>query len=72
MWETVYEGISPEVREELAKEMKSLSRERSFVRTKISAQWLKPKLMCRVTTEELKKGKQLVAPVFVERLADTQ
>ena len=68
---TVYEGVSPEVRAGLAAEMKSLGRDRSFVRTKTSARWLKPKLMCRVTSSPLKKGKLLVNPVFKERLTDT-
>ncbi len=69
---TVFEGIPDEERKALAKRMKSLKRDRPFVKAKVSAQWLEPFLMCRVTGVSLSKKNILKKPLFKERLADAK
>jgi len=68
----VYEGIPDEERAELASRMGALKRDRPFVKARVNATWLEPKLMCRVTATELKNGKSLKNAAFKEMLADAQ
>ena len=67
---TVFNGIPNEDREILADRMATLGRDRPFVKAKVMANWLKPKLMCRVSAEGLSKQFILKNPVFESRLAD--
>ena len=63
-------GIPPEVRDELNQRMRKLKRSEPFVPNHYIAEWVQPKLVCRVTATEWSSSKRLVAPKFEKLLAD--
>jgi hypothetical protein len=69
---TVFNGIPKEDRAILADRMATLGRDRSFVKAKVAANWLQPKLMCRINCQGMTKRNKLKNPAFVSRLADAK
>ena len=66
----VSQGISPEDRADLNRRMRELPRKRPFVSTSIEADWIEPKLLCRILFREWTSNKRLRSPEFGSRLSD--
>jgi len=64
------DDIPAEERAALYRRMHSLEQSKPFVKTDMSATWLKPVLMCRVAYKQWTKSQQLDGPRFREMLKD--
>lgn len=65
-------NLPPEVTQPLIERMKSLQRERPFLKAPIIATWIEPKLMCEVQYKDLTENKRFRDPTFKTMLADVR